>query len=425
MKRAEILQSMRAASIIGALATVVLACAADVFAQPAITNLGTLPGGHYSYAHGVNADGSVVVGGSAVNDSSEFNDHAFRWTRAGGMQDLGTLPGSTLPFGGFSYANGVSGDGSVVIGEAAGPTDIITYRGFHWSAAGGMQDLGALPDATESFAYGVSGDGSVVVGWSHPLADIPHAFRWTAGGGMQDLGALPEGGGSVALAVNEDGSVVVGHAVPPGGNFDDVRAFRWTSSQGIQSLGTLPGGLFSEASAVSRDGSVVVGKANPAGFGSFDYHAIRWTSAGGMQDLGALPGGRLSWAYGVSGNGSAVVGDSEGYSGPIVVANLPFLWTSSLGMVDLNTYLPTLGLDLTGWELWRARAISTDGSAIVGIGYFNGDERAWLVTGMPVPEPSTFALWGAGTVALALTAAGRRGRTVWARSLVVDARGIR
>jgi hypothetical protein len=40
-------------------------------------------------------------------------------------------------------------------------------------------------------------------------------------------------------------------------------------------------------------------------------------------------------------------------------------------MVDLNTYLPTLSpqiaLDMTGWTLIEAHAISTDGLTIVGL----------------------------------------------------------
>ena len=37
-------------------------------------------------------------------------------------------------------------------------------------------------------------------------------------------------------------------------------------------------------------------------------------------------------------------------SGSIVPANArAFLWTPA-GMVDLNTYLPTLGINLTGWD---------------------------------------------------------------------------
>ena len=66
---------------------------------------GTL-GGNSSQADGVSSTGAVIVG-YASNAAGSYR--AFRWTAAGGLQDLGT-------FGGFSSgAFGVSADGSVVV----------------------------------------------------------------------------------------------------------------------------------------------------------------------------------------------------------------------------------------------------------------------------------------------------------------------
>ncbi|MCI0354031.1 MAG: hypothetical protein L0099_03180, partial [Acidobacteria bacterium] len=66
-------------------AAVALAGAGAAFAQPSITNLGTLPGAEASFAAGVSGDGSVVVGDSYTTPS-----RAFRWASAAGMQDVGT-----------------------------------------------------------------------------------------------------------------------------------------------------------------------------------------------------------------------------------------------------------------------------------------------------------------------------------------------
>src|ERR687897_636447 len=77
-------------------------------AQDAFEPLGFLSGANYSYANGVSADGSVVVGESGVSGYGE----AVRWVD-GVLTGLGFLSG-----GSQSVAHGVSGDGTVVVGIA-------------------------------------------------------------------------------------------------------------------------------------------------------------------------------------------------------------------------------------------------------------------------------------------------------------------
>jgi len=147
------------------------------------------------------------------------------WIATGGWSQsltwLGTLGGPE------SWALGVSADGSVVVGAAYNAAGY--WRAFRWTAAGGMQDLGTLGGAG-SWAWGVSADGSVVVGWAHNAAGYGRAFRWTAAGGMQDLGTLG-GANSAARGVSADGSVVVGWADNAAGQW---RAFRWTALGGCK-----------------------------------------------------------------------------------------------------------------------------------------------------------------------------------------------
>jgi len=182
----------------------VLALLATVAWSQSLTWLGTL-GGSQSAAYGVSADGSVVVG---VAYNAAGQGRAFRWTAAGGMQDLGTLPGYDM-----SYADGVSADGAVVVGWAE--NDAGRYRAFRWTASGGMQDLGTL-GGDLSGARGVSADGSVVVGWALNADWQWRAFRWTASGGMEDLNttyaSLLTNGSvlSVASAISPDGRYIVG-----------------------------------------------------------------------------------------------------------------------------------------------------------------------------------------------------------------------
>jgi probable HAF family extracellular repeat protein len=233
----------------------VLSLLATVAWSQSITWLGVLPGGDYSVASGVSADGSVVVGWSYSNAARR--DRAFRWTVDGGMQDLGTLGG------GASAAHGVSADGAVVVGwsyNAAGQ-----LRAFRWTENDGMQNLGTLPGGDESVAWGVSANGAVVVGWTYyyvgdsEVGYYERAFRWTENDGMQNLGTL--GGGyysySLAYDVSADGAVVVG--------FSDGRPFRWTAAGGMEDLNLTyaslltDGSVLLEARAISPDGRYIVG----------------------------------------------------------------------------------------------------------------------------------------------------------------------
>ena len=186
------------------LAWVVVAWAALPSLAQRLIWLGTLPGGFWSDAYGVSADGSVVVG-YAQNAAGQWS--AFRWTAAGGMQDLGALGGRE------SKALGVSADGSVVVGVAYYAAGY--GRAFRWTAAGGMQDLGTL-GGNWSKAYGVSANGSVAVGRADNAKGWSRAFRWTAAGGMEDLNTtyahlltnrlVLE----VASAISPDGRYIVG-----------------------------------------------------------------------------------------------------------------------------------------------------------------------------------------------------------------------
>ena len=356
--------------------------------------LGFLPGGSFSrsFALGVSADGSVVVGeSSSVNSPAE----AFRWTQGTGMVGLGFLPGGgpSANLNAGSNALGISADGSVVVGYSNIPNVNGGYEAFRWTQATGMVGLGDLPGGIfDSKATGVSADGSVVVG--NGTGFYGTAFRWTQATGMVGLGYLPGGGyyaASYASGVSANGSVVVGVSTSANGTEALVwqEAFRWTQGTGMVGLGDLPGGSFwSNAQNVSADGSVVVGQSS----GAYGYEAFRWTQGTGMIGLGSLPGGLfVSAATGVSADGSVIVGYSVG--GEV------FVWNSTQGMRSLREILTNdYGLDLTGWGALSYAGnpqVSADGLTIVGQGWNpNGNLEAWIARLNPqnnpsVPEPSS------------------------------------
>lgn len=335
--------------------------------QPTLTNLGVLPGASYAYPSAVSADGSVIVGGSG--------QASFRWTAATGMQMLEAPAGTNL-----QRASGVSADGLTIAGYTATPTPNSALA-VVWRTGAAIQPLGGLPAAQFSVATSVSANGQSFAGYADTAGGETHAVRWTASG-IQDLGTLS--GGSYALGdnVSADASTVVGGSDDADGNFFAVR---WVNGGPAQSLGVLPGTDLSEAYAASVNGAVIVGVAQPFD-GSFT-RAFRWTAAGGMQDLGLLPNYLSTWATSVSGDGNIVTG----YVGDASTGIHACMWTPSSGLLDLNDYLPSLGIDLTGWTL-KTALVSADGSTLTGAGLFNGSDRAFVVTGIPAPGASALVV---------------------------------
>ena len=187
---------------------------------PSFQGLGDLPGGSFSsYANGVSADGSVVVGLS----NSVSGQEAFRWTSGGGMVGLGGLTGGNFN----SLAFGVSADGSVVVGYSVSASGTEAFR---WTSEGGMFGLGDLAGGIfESRAHGVSADGSLVIGFGAGVSVVWEAFIWDAANGMQNLQSVLEGqlgldltGWTLnkALGISTDGTTIVGWGTNPDGNIE-------------------------------------------------------------------------------------------------------------------------------------------------------------------------------------------------------------
>lgn len=338
-----------------------------------ITNIGVIPGGSHGFIRGLSGDGSTVA---ATGWTSGFQQRAVMWTSGGGLVNLGVHPSSTISSA-SSRAEGISADGSVIVGQASVMLSSSVIRAMRYTAGGGFEDLGNPLDSLSSSAADANGDGSVVVG----TLNINRAFRWTSATGMVDIGNLPGATTTNANAVSDDGNVITGIS---GGH-----AFHWTSVNGMVDIGT--SGVASQGLDISNDGNVIVGSMRPLGSGD---KAFRWTSATGMVSLGFLPGGNASFSLATNEDGSVIVGRGSAYGSN---TNQAFMWTQGLGMVDLNVYLPSVGVDLTGWTLREAQAVSADGLTLAGTGLFNGSSRGWIVT--LVPTPGTFAVLGLGALA--------------------------
>jgi len=333
--------------------------------------LGDLPGGNVeSIAHAISGDGTVVVGSSYDSAGSR----AFRWTQSSGMV--------ALPAEAYT-ADDVSFDGNVIVGTSR--TTDGGNQAFRWTAEGGLVGLGDLSTTgifassiPYSNAFGVSSDGTIVAAASF---SIWQGFIWTSSAGLQTLGTLPGWSQSFANDISADGTVVVGQAGRLSDSSTDSEAFRWSAEDGMSGLGDLPGGNFdSSALGVSANGLVIVGYGTTAN----GTEAFRWTAADGMIALGDLPQPQYtspvtnSRAFATSADGSVIVGYANGSVG--YYGQKAMRWDAIHGMQALADLLQAQGVDLTGWQLVAATAISANGQTIVGYGWHHSKIEAWRAT---------------------------------------------
>jgi uncharacterized membrane protein len=355
---------------------------------PSFQGLGDLPaGGVGSWASGVSGDGSVVVGRSLTYDAGlgQNVSRPFVWDATLGMRSVDTLPSGVTS----AWATDVSEDGGTLVGyfRDPGSSDYRAYRHDIGSASTVVIDA---VQGWVSVAWGVSGDGSLVVG--DDVGTEEYALLYDDVNGARNL---PPIGGLMAHAsgVSADGSFIVGDEIYGGHPFYR-EAVRYDAVNGHQGLGFLSGDNISQANAVSDDGGVVVGTSGIVGQGGTE--AARFELGVGVTGLGFLAGDTSSKAIDVSGDGTRIVGSSSDGAG----GSRAVVWDNEFGMVALSVLLEQLGLDLTGWTLEHAVAISNDGSTIVGYGTNPlGFTEAFVAT---VPEPGTGLLLGLGLLGLGL-----------------------
>ncbi len=297
--------------------------------------------GWRSEAYDVSQDGNVVVGWSTLIDGGYA--HAFRWTAAGGMQDLGTLDNYRS-----SVARAVSGDGSIVVGQVGSDSTGagIADQAFIWSSSSGMQYL--VPNVYSSQVLDISSDGSTVIGYMILKINgnnFYHPFRWTASGGIEDLFSLI--GDAEPFGISDDGSVLVGvdstgkSAFRFDGNNLETKTLtgydawaRSVSGDGLVTFGDLNSlgqislfswdsvmtfrgniGFGAVISKASYDGSAVVGTLNLKSYYDSNYlRAFRWTKNVGVENLNTAyaslltSGSILKYAYSITGDKRFIVG---------------------------------------------------------------------------------------------------------------------
>lgn len=374
-----------------------------VMAGPIFVNLSQQGSSSLDYTVGggpkVSADGSTVVGTSLTSGVITSQEaRVFRWRENSGIQTIAPLTGGFFGTYRINEAAGVSADGSVIVGSArnvGGPS-----AAFRWSDAGGLQQLnGGLTNGLNGFAgqgaNAVSADGSKVAGYvsyeSGFLISAPRyaqqAVTWDAAGQMHVIGPAFTGASTTANALSANGSVVAGSynaaSFPlsiPGAVYD------WygpAANPNVMLNGAPPQFYATNAGGgLTADGKMMYGTADLFS----TRRAAVFTNEGGLVRLQPNAGGFTpdsSSAYSASADGKLIGGQAVGGLGLPGFASA-FMWDDTYGFRELNNLLVTqYGLGSAGiranpfgtgdYWLQTVTGMSADGMVLAGIGgSYNG-----------------------------------------------------
>jgi len=350
---------------------------AGAWGQAQFIALGDLPGAErYSKATGVSDDGRYVGGGS-IGDGPGLTPVRWDGTIA---TPLALPPGFDLG----AEVNDISGDGMWMVGMGPGPTAFV---GLRWEPDGSVHVTGDFAPPGWSSANAVSGDGSVMTGFGGLdfFSNSSEMFRWTPGGGEQLLGDV-DGGDffSNGTCVSNDGGVLGGYGTDDLGH----RPVNWTESGGFEVLPTPDGGSgLGRVLGLSHDGLVSVGEAEAGGA----FLPARWEGAEG-EVLGAPPQGyQVGHAIASNADGSVVIGIWRETEFSDELGSVAFIWDELRGTRLLaDALLADYGLDTSGWTLNMISDITPDGMTMVGYGLNPaGDFEAFKIV---VPAPGGAAL---------------------------------
>lgn len=305
----------------------------------------------------ISGDGTVAVGLTHLDGI-----RPLFWSRETGSVDLAGAASGRID------ASGCSGAGNVV----------TAFGSFFGGTAGYVRRLNSgwemmpIPNGYWlSAPVDVSIDGLAIAGFLIGSDGYPRLFRWTDSLGYEILSNDPSRN-AVASAMSADGSTIAGYQ--RGTSLQD--AFVWHQSTGIVGI---PLTWIDHSMAVSAQGDFVVaskGSGTTAGIWLYDRRQQS------LERINWYHGGSVSGTVGgISQDGSIIVGRNDSFMGRA------FLWTRQSGARELAAILTSqYGLDLTGWDLRAATAISNDGQVMAGDGVLNGVPTSWVVM-LSEPHP--------------------------------------
>ena len=302
-----------------------------------IIDLGTL-GGNNSYAYGINEVGQVT----GVSYTENGNFHSFVW-QDGMMTDLGTVQN------GLHYTAQSINDSGKVVGYC--DLDDGYMHSFIYDSPDGIKILEGR------MARDINNHGQVIINSTNGT------FIWKD----SSMFSIPIGG----IAINDYGQVA--------GTFDDYAVIYDTIS-GINVLGALEGDIQSVAYDINNLGEVVGLSEDNKGI----HHAFLYDRNGDLLNLINDPDRYFSFAKAVNDNGY-IVGAS--YT-PEDQNDNGFLWIN-----DMTYYLEDIISYDSDWTSLVPIDINNS-DQIVGGGYINGEQHAFLMTYIPEPGTVSFFIFG-------------------------------
>lgn len=320
------------------------------------TVLANAPGTTGNSTGGMSDDGTSIVGTGVVGG----NVRGILWVNGTGSI-LSPLLGDSR-----SDANGISGNGLVVVGDSVNAFN----RAVSWTSGGAALLLAALPGSTgESTAFGASTNGGVIVGRAKDAGGLNNAVVWTSNGTViAALTPLTAATAAQANGVSGDGTLAVGSSQNAGGQ---THAVMWTvgSAAAPTDLGVLSVGGISSAAAISRDGSTVTGTATTGG----QTHVFRYTG-GVMTDLGNGGNGNVTTTVrAINANGTVIVGFIDAAFGG-------FRWSQSAGFQSVKAWLDANGVNTTGSSFTTATGVNAAGTTVVGAGNIGGVGQNYIAS---------------------------------------------
>ena len=322
-----------------------------------ITDLGTLPGGLFSFANDLNAS-TVVVG---YAEYAPFRRHAMRWDAGSGMMDLGALVATEE-----SSAEAIN-DAGEIVGTSGNGSGFS--RAFVWTPAAGMVEL---PSGTQTGAqaFDITNQHLIVGCGALPGLTVSQVLQWSpnATGGWSVTGVgSPIGSAGTACAHGAEGTNLVGWATISG----QLTGFRRT------------GGLYTTLGVETMAHRLVAGRF----VGSESIPFVANASPQEWPSLSA-PSFPLGYLYYEGGDAldlnaaNHIVGTVAGLPDPVLPSvTRAFYWDCAGGMSDLGS--------LGGLPNEFAAATAINASDIVA-GASNNHAVIWGVTPGPndvVPLP--------------------------------------